>query len=99
MSAPATAPTGPSTTAPDTAPTAALPARSCAFALNEKIVAAIAAATSSFFIAVPLDAPQRQGTARMRQQEGRAAAATVPIQGARFKIAYCKSQRPAARGD
>jgi hypothetical protein len=61
MNAPATAPIGPSTTAPDTAPKAALPARSCALALNEKNVAAITAATSSFFIVFPLD--EFQGTA------------------------------------
>ncbi len=59
ISAPATAPTGPRTTAPDTAPKAALPARSWAFASNEKNDAAITAATSSLFIAVPLDPPPR----------------------------------------
>ena len=35
MNAPATAPMGPNTTAPDTAPSAASPARSWAFASNE----------------------------------------------------------------
>ena len=41
MTAPATAPTGPNTTAPETAPSAALPARSWALASNEKNVPAI----------------------------------------------------------
>jgi hypothetical protein len=54
IKAPATAPTGPSTTAPETAPKAALPARSCAVAATEKNDAAIAATTSSFFIAISL---------------------------------------------
>ena len=71
ISAPATAPTGPRTTAPDTAPNAALPARSWAFASNEKNEPAITAATSSLFIAVPLAMrPQRHGTPKMRRHEG-----------------------------
>jgi hypothetical protein len=35
MTAPATAPIGPSTTAPDTAPSAASPGRSCAIAVED----------------------------------------------------------------
>ena len=58
MNAPATAPTGPKTTAPDTAPRAASPARFCALASNEINDPAISAATKSFFIAVPSSALQ-----------------------------------------
>ena len=97
MKAPATAPTGPSTTAPDSAPKAALPARSCAFASTEKNVAAIAAATSSFFIAVPLDAPQGQGN-------GKNAAAGRSHDGSRRSYSrrglqggHSKSPRPVSR--
>src|ERR1700730_6564899 len=53
INAPATAPTGPRTTAPDTAPKAALPARSWALASNEKHDPTISTATSCFFIAIP----------------------------------------------
>ncbi len=59
INAPATAPTGPRTTAPDTAPKAALPARAWAFASQENNDPAITAATSNFFIAVPLDSARR----------------------------------------
>jgi hypothetical protein len=61
MNAPATAPTGPNTTAPDTAPKAALPARSCALASNEKNDPAITTATSALFIAISLSPAQRKG--------------------------------------
>ncbi|MEO6381036.1 MAG: hypothetical protein ABIO35_03305 [Nitrobacter sp.] len=54
MNAPATAPIGPSTTAPDTAPSAAPPARSCALASNETNEPAISAPTTIFFIAKSL---------------------------------------------
>src|SRR5882762_2248538 len=53
MNAPATAPTGPKTTAPDKAPSAASPARSCALAsneMNDMDNPAIRAAASGFFI-------------------------------------------------
>jgi hypothetical protein len=80
ITAPATAPTGPSTTAPDNAPSAALPARSCARASNDNRDAAIAAATSRYFIAVPLSAPRGHGTAKIRRHKGDVAAAA-----ARFK--------------
>jgi hypothetical protein len=54
MNAPAAAPTGPGTTAPDTAPSAALPARRWALASNETNEPAIKAPTSIFFIAMSL---------------------------------------------
>ena len=61
--APATAPTGPRTIAPDSAPRAALPARSCACACasNDIKAPASAAATISFFMAVSLNAPRGTG--------------------------------------
>jgi hypothetical protein len=48
MNAPATAPTGPSTTAPDTAPSAALVARSPAIAPVETVKASAAIAICFF---------------------------------------------------
>ena len=92
MKAPATAPTGPSTTAPDSAPKAALPARSCAFASTEKNVAAIEpqqAVSSSPF---PWMHPKAKATEKMRRQEGRTTAAAVPIQGEDFKVAIQKAR-------
>lgn len=53
MSAPAAAPTGPNTSAPDTAPSAASVARYCALASNETSEPAIRAPISSFFTAIP----------------------------------------------
>ena len=70
MNAPATAPTGPSTTAPDTAPRAALPARSCALASNETNACAISAATSSLFMAFPLNPSATHRTVKLRRHEG-----------------------------
>jgi hypothetical protein len=61
INAPATAPPGPRTTAPDTAPSAALPARSWACAPNEINDAAITGATSSLFIAIPLNESRSTG--------------------------------------
>lgn len=60
MSAPATAPIGPSTTAPDTAPSAASPARSCALASNEMSEPAISAPTRKVLMASsPITVPKR----------------------------------------
>jgi len=77
INAPATAPTGPNTTAPDTAPKAASPARFCALASNEMNDATTSAATSSFFITVPLRAPPRHRTAKLRRHKGDVTAASV----------------------
>ena len=92
IKAPATAPTGPSTTAPETAPKAALPARSCAFAPTEKNDAAITATTSSFFIAISL-CIRPQGTT-LRKCGGRkmAAGITFSLRGAIRKDAKPKQE-------
>jgi hypothetical protein len=51
--APATAPTGPRISAPETAPMTALPARSCACAGTHINDPAIVAKTTSFFMPLP----------------------------------------------
>src|SRR6476661_2632442 len=84
MNAPATAPTGPKTTAPDRAPSAAAPARSWAFASNETRDPAIRAATSSFFIAIPRMFRDDYGTPKLRRQRG--AGFTLSPQSGRFPI-------------
>ena len=77
MNAPATAPTGPSTTAPDTAPSAALPARSCALASSGKNEAATSAPTSSFFIAQFPKPSTGHRNVKLRRQKGATAAAAA----------------------
>ena len=96
IKAPATAPTGPSTTAPETAPKAALPARSCAFASIAKNDAAITATTSNFFIAIPMRLSQWDDTPKMRRQKdgGRASPSGF---AARSKTAQSQAARNSER--
>jgi hypothetical protein len=98
IKAPATAPTGPSTTAPETAPKAALPARSCAFAWTEKNDAATTATTSSFFIAISY-ASAPDGTT-LRKCGGRKMARWhyLRFPEAQFKKAQSQSRKEKKQG-
>lgn len=60
-SAPAAAPTGPSMSAPDTAPSTVVPTRSCACAADENTIPARTAAAIRIFMAVSLNAPRATG--------------------------------------
>ncbi len=68
--APATAPTGPNTTAPDKAPKAASPPRSWANAPIGTSVNDTAAATTSLFMCVPPKRPDAAATIELRLFEG-----------------------------
>jgi hypothetical protein len=68
--APATAPTGPNTTAPDKAPKAASPPRSWANAPVGTSVNDTAAATTSLFMCVPPKRPDAAATTELRLFEG-----------------------------
>src|SRR6266700_7435567 len=74
MTAPATAPIGPTTKAPDNAPSAASPPRSCAIATEEISDRASAAIATIFLMRVPLahaGSPRSKGsrTRKMRREE------------------------------
>ena len=71
MKAPATAPMGPSTTAPDTAPSAASPARSWAFASNVMSEPAISVPTKKILMTSSLANDRGQMTRKIRRHQGR----------------------------
>ena len=68
--APATAPTGPNTTAPDKAPRAASPPRSWANAPIGTSVNDTAATTTSLFMCIPRKRPGTAATTELRLYEG-----------------------------
>ena len=71
MKAPATAPMGPNTTAPDTAPSAASPVRSWAFASNEMSEPAISVPIKKILMTSSLANDGAQLTRKIRRHQGR----------------------------
>src|SRR5215475_3979469 len=80
MTAPATAPTGPKTTTPDNAPSAASPTRSPASVADGTHQIAIAAATTIFFM-LCLPALHARGAVRFRHFRPRKNCFLLPIFG------------------